>query len=74
MRFVLILNYKHVRTAGFRVQGRGAFRHFRDKNIVQSAMTLIAERLTPRFFKTNPIKISKSEPGALYSVIERSAD
>ncbi len=30
-----------------------AFRYSRDKNIGQSAMTLIAERRTPRFFKVN---------------------
>ena len=31
----------------------GAFRYHRDKNMRQSAMTLIAERHTPRFFKLN---------------------
>ena len=31
----------------------GAFRYFRDKNMGQSAMMLIAERHTPRFFKLN---------------------
>jgi hypothetical protein len=54
----------------------GAFRHFCDKNIGQSAVTLIAERHTPRFFKLNQIKILKSYPGALSAdekMAERSA-
>jgi hypothetical protein len=31
----------------------GAFRYYSDKNMSQSAMTLIAERHTPRFCKLN---------------------
>jgi hypothetical protein len=44
------------------------------KNIGQSAMTLIAERHTPRFFKVNQIKILKIYPGALYSAVEKMAE
>ena len=52
----------------------GAFRYYREKNMSQSAMTLIAERHTPRFFKLNQIKILKSYPGALYSAVEKMAE
>jgi hypothetical protein len=40
----------------------GAFRYYRDKNMSQSAMTLIAECYTPRFFKLNHLKCLKGIP------------
>ncbi len=40
----------------------GAFRHFHDKNIGQSAMTLIAERYTPRFFQAKSKNFFKVIP------------
>jgi hypothetical protein len=44
----------------------GAFRHFHDKNIGQSAMTLHSA-----IFQAKSIKILKSNTGVLYSAVER---